>query len=380
MDLVKGTLANPQTLAQYTYMLNDPLYWVDLNGLDPRKPSHEADGGGCSDFYIGRYLVRIRAQALVNPVVVRDEYIQTLEESSLPMTPKDVLITGVTLGMKFALSDGPQPGAMDIAGGAINPEKQDRYMISNEQKIKSFRASLSADGSMILNIATKVSLLKTQGAEVTKISDYRVVKHPSYGAFSLDSKKIAYKNTAGIVAAHDIKAEQLLLKHKAVEDEGYGLHFIQQDRRILSSTWDCDIYMIDIDSGGLYKTKIGEGEYIGGALISGLEENEFFILCTLKAKGYARIEYSHLYKLMVKENEFDFFRISTFPVCNTLTPVRMQNRLLFSSDSNVCNKIYSYDMLSDTFDEFIDIREMYMSGGGEKKRKITSSIVYFGIY
>jgi len=137
-------------------------------------------------------------------------------------------------------------------------------------KIKSFASSLASDGSLILNIAGKVSLLKVEGTNIEKINEFAVLKNPSRAAFSLDMKMIAYKSTTGKIAIHDIETGGLILKHNAVKREGCGLHFVLQNQKILSSTWDCDIFLLDITSGDVTKSRIGDGEYHGAPILPGM--------------------------------------------------------------------------------------------------------------
>ena len=233
-------------------------------------------------------------------------------------------------------------------------------MVYNVCKVKSYTATVATDECTILNMAGKASLLKIEGADVKKIKEFDVLKNPSYGAIASDMKVLAYKNTSGKIAVHDTETGELILKHSAVKCEGWRLYFIQQNKRILSSTWDSDIYMIDISKGEIIKkSRIGEGEFFGASILPGKTEDDYFVYCTQRNDHWnTRIVSSTIFKLSVNVNGFDYEPICNIPVCNTSTPAKFHNSLLFSSDSNTHSKLYMFDTVSDTLHEYMDIQQV----------------------
>jgi len=241
----------------------------------------------------------------------------------------------------------------------------------NVIKIKSYVATLSRDCSMLLNTAGKVSLLKLNSGNVEKLYEFAVLKNPSYGAFSSDNKLLAYKSTIGKIAVHDTETGSLILKHNAVKAEGNELYFVQKNKKILSSTWKCDVFTIDIQSGELLKSRIGEGELFGASIIPGLSEDDYFAYCINRN---ARSSSSQLYKITISANGLEVQLAYNLPDHGVLTalvrPVKLQNVILFSSRSNKCNKLYSFDLISGTWDELIDIQEIYISSRSDSEDEL----------
>jgi len=235
-----------------------------------------------------------------------------------------------------------------------------------EKKIKSYGTSLSSDGSMILNIAASVSLLKAEGSKIVEVFAFHKMKNPSVGVIASDLSTLAYKNTSGRVAIHDCKTGKLLLEHEAINHEGCGIHYIFQNHRILSSTWNCDIYMINIINGDIITSKLGNGECRGGKILPGMTDSEFFVHYSQPEEHRSlRNLYSTIAKLIVKGNGFDILPTQIkMPVCNTLTPTRVQNSLLFSSRLDADSKLYSYDLVRNTFDEIFSVRDVISSAEG----------------
>lgn len=75
------------------------------------------------------------------------------------------------------------------------------------------------------------------------------LKNPSYVAVSSDERLIAYKNTSGHIAVHDLKTGELLVKSRCTSVEGNSLFFIRDDKQILSSDWDGNVFTLDVASG-----------------------------------------------------------------------------------------------------------------------------------
>ena len=227
------------------------------------------------------------------------------------------------------------------------------YSLNNYYlRLGSYTTSCTADKSLILNIGRKVSLLKTTEAAPEIISTFSALGNPSYGAISSSKKLVAYKNTSGRIAIHDAETGELILKHNAVKCEGYGLYFIHQDRRILTSTWDCDIFTLDISTGDIDKTKIGAGEYHGANILPGIKEDDFFVMCKLKGKTSSTI-----FKLTVNEDIIDFHRLLDLPDCDINIYAKIGSNYMFPSNDG--RKLYTFNAVNNTFYEYVDLQQVY---------------------
>jgi len=248
-------------------------------------------------------------------------------------------------------------------------------MLEKALKQKSNRSLISSDGSMILNLAGKVSLLKVMELEISKIYEFSELKNPSYGTFSSDLSMIAYKNTAGKIAVHDVKSGDLKFKHNAVKYEGNMLYFVNNNKKILSSTWACEIFTIDISNGDTTKLIIGDGEYFDAPIIPGLLNNEFFVCCSERHiyGGNLHVYKSKLYKLYLTESDMHYEPICELPQCDGISPVKLQNSLFFSSRKNASSSssvIYIYDMEKNVYNEYLDIHKIYSLISGEESRDV----------
>jgi len=232
-------------------------------------------------------------------------------------------------------------------------------------KLKSYNAFGSVDKSLILNIAGKVSLLKVAETDIAIIRELSVLKNPSSGVISPDLKTLAYKSTSGKIAVHDAETGELIIKHDAIKNEGCGLYFVHQNRKILSSTWACDVFLVDIHSGNMTKLQIGDGEYHGAAILPGLTEDEFYIYCINRNARRCSDEASTVFKLLVNTDSFECHPVCNLPECGILTPAKLQNALFFSSRSNINCLLYKFDLFSNTYSEYIDIQKVYNSSGAE---------------
>lgn len=244
-------------------------------------------------------------------------------------------------------------------------------MSINVLRAKSYNAVITKDESMILNIAGNASLWQVDGDELTKVGDFNTLKHSSFGAIAASKKVVALKNTSGKIAVHETKAGELLLKHNAVMCEGYGLFVVNDSKQILSSTWDCDVFMIDISSGKVVKEKVCNSEYHGAPILPGRTDNEFFIYCQKRNTQRNSLSPSAILKLTVSEESFCYEPISDMLNCCTSTPIKYQDSLLFSSDPSLSfSKLYLFSMANFEYREYIDVQQAYATTHGEKNNEL----------
>jgi len=230
-------------------------------------------------------------------------------------------------------------------------------MVNKTLAMNSYASSLSQDSTMILNISKKATLLRVGETGIKRLCTYNSLKLPSTGAISSDLSAVAYKNANGQVAINNATTGQLILKHNAVMNEGCGVFFTHDNKSILSSTWACDVFIIDILSGEIDVQRIGNGEYRGATILLGGTPEEFFVYCKQMTKEVS----SRLYRLTLLENKVVLKPDCDMPRCSILTPMSNRKTLLFSSDSNSVSKIYRYDIEGGSCHEYMDIQLIYSS-------------------
>lgn len=113
---------------------------------------------------------------------------------------------------------------------------------------KSYNLILSKNERLLFNVGGNVSIIDISGEDGVRLGRLEKLKNPSSVAISLDQKLIAYNNTSGHIAVHNIESGELLLKSECISKEGYDLFFINNDKQIISSTWEGEIFILDIES------------------------------------------------------------------------------------------------------------------------------------
>ncbi|MDR1565158.1 MAG: hypothetical protein LBS74_09395, partial [Oscillospiraceae bacterium] len=104
-----------------------------------------------------------------------------------------------------------------------------------------------------------VYLYELENDKFKLLHKFKTLKHPAHIAFSSDDNLIAIKNTSGNTVVHKLDNGELLIRHKTSKREGGNLYFIENDRKLISSDWDGNIFTVDIYSGEYNYIKIENG-------------------------------------------------------------------------------------------------------------------------
>lgn len=113
----------------------------------------------------------------------------------------------------------------------------------------SYSILVSPNETVLVNIGKKVTLFSISNKNLNKRRQFYALKHASRAALSSDGKMLAYINTSGHIAVHNIDTGELLVKSKCLNIEGYSLYFINDDKQIISSAWNGNVFVLDIKSG-----------------------------------------------------------------------------------------------------------------------------------
>ena len=107
---------------------------------------------------------------------------------------------------------------------------------------------VSSDEKFIFNVGGTVSIFDISGQTFKEFARFNTLKNPSHIAVSTDHELIAYTNTSGHIAVHEITSKALVNKSKGISKEGYNLYFINENKQILSMDWGGNIFIFDINT------------------------------------------------------------------------------------------------------------------------------------
>lgn len=114
---------------------------------------------------------------------------------------------------------------------------------------RGYETLLSADEKTLYLVGSAVSVWDISGEKAVELKRFNDLKNPDNIAVSTDGRLIAYSNTLGHIAVHDLESGELLVKSKCTSREGNGLYFIRDNRLILSSDWDGNVFTLNIETG-----------------------------------------------------------------------------------------------------------------------------------
>ena len=156
---------------------------------------------------------------------------------------------------------------------------------------RGYETLLSADEKILFLVAGSIFVFDISGEKAVELKRFNDLKNPDNIAVSTDGRLIAYSNTLGHIAVHDLESGELLVKSKCTSREGDGLFFISNDKQILSSDWDGNVFILDIEGGGFSIIR----NLSHFPLISLIDENKFI------ATDYLSGEYG-MFRLSIGED------------------------------------------------------------------------------
>ena len=119
-----------------------------------------------------------------------------------------------------------------------------------EIKKKSYQIFSFNNKNYIVNVGNTVTCWNVSSLKMKPkmLWEFSKLKYPSYVAISPDESLVAYQNTSGHFAVHNLKTGELLLKHPGLQIEGYEIYFINENKKILSCTQNGKFYTLDLES------------------------------------------------------------------------------------------------------------------------------------
>lgn len=145
-------------------------------------------------------------------------------------------------------------------------------------KCKGWKTLVSKDENKLFITNGGASILTLNKTNLVEIASFQRLKNTTGISLSPDEKLLAYQNTSRHIAVHEIANGRLLLKTNALSDEGCGLFFLPNGKRIISSTWGRKIFIVDIAKGGITDKLIAPGKDGGTGLVSIENSNEYLFV------------------------------------------------------------------------------------------------------
>ena len=144
---------------------------------------------------------------------------------------------------------------------------------------KGYKTIVSQNENRLFITNEGASILELQDNNLVEVARFCELKDTTEVAVTTDEKVLAYKNTKGHIAIHDIMSGAILKKSKAFSEEGYGLFFLPDGKRLISSSWNRKIFILDIVTGDISDilTLPGAEENLIGLFPKGLK-GEYIIL------------------------------------------------------------------------------------------------------
>lgn len=88
-----------------------------------------------------------------------------------------------------------------------------------------YNIALSDDEKLLFIVSSTVCIYDISGEKAIELKCFNNLKNPSDIALSSNEKLVAYSNTSGYIAVHNVDNGKLLLKSKCLSKEGYDLFF-----------------------------------------------------------------------------------------------------------------------------------------------------------
>jgi len=228
----------------------------------------------------------------------------------------------------------------------------------------SYNILISPDETILVNNNNKVSLFAITKNGFNELKQFNVFKNPSRAALSSDGKMLAYSNTSGHIAVHDIETGNLLVKSKCLSKEGYNLHFVNNDTQIISSEWSGDVFILDIESGKT--TMLNSFPLHNSTNLMPIAKNHFIVIGSILAGG------TLAYNFQIDNNEATFTELfSSYPHrLESSSFICSENEVFFyggntnNSSSTWLNKdiaensLFSYSFSTKKFCSIIDIQQL----------------------
>ena len=156
----------------------------------------------------------------------------------------------------------------------------------------SSRVLISADEKLLFNVGGTVSIFDISGEKAVKLKRLNKLRNSSHIAISFDEKLVAYKNTSGHIAVHEIETGELLLKSKCLAEAGEDLFFINKNKQILSSEWGGKVFILDIETGD---TNVISKFPVSSVNLFSISDDKFIL------SGSCQNKYTRIFELSLTE-------------------------------------------------------------------------------
>ncbi|QNO13513.1 hypothetical protein HYG86_01385 [Alkalicella caledoniensis] len=206
-----------------------------------------------------------------------------------------------------------------------------------KSNLPSYNKLLSPDETVLVNIGKYVSLYAIDDSGLNELKRFNTLRNPSRAALSSDGKMLAYSNTSGHIAVHDIETGNLLVKSKCLSKEGYSLYFINNDSQLISSDWFGNIFVLDIKSAKI--TLLNSFPFHNATNLVPISNNSFMVLGSISTGETVA------YDFLIQKDTGTFEKLfSSYPY-----------RLETTSFACFKNEVYFYgDNINNSSDKWLD--------------------------
>lgn len=229
----------------------------------------------------------------------------------------------------------------------------------------SYEIHISPSKKLLINIGGCVNIFEMDGDEFKEFRCFNQLKNLDYSAISNNEKLIAYKNTSGHIVVQEIETEEILIKNKKIPIEGGRLYFIDNDKAIISSNWNGEVFTIDMLTGNaeiVFDLPISTMDMLP------IEEGKFI------AFGSQNIDeklHSEVFILSIKDKKI--VNRYSFPKFSLEEPQAFlrDNEVYFYSEINHENKklVVALNVLNGKLETFLDASEVIL-GENEQENPV----------
>lgn len=228
----------------------------------------------------------------------------------------------------------------------------------------SYNILISPDETILVNIGKTVSLFAIVDKGLKELKRFNIFGHPSRAALSSDGKMIAYSDTSGHIAVHNIETGNLLVKSKCLSKEGYDLYFINNDTQIISSEWSGSVFVLDIGSSKI--TVLNSFPFHNATNLLPVAKNRFILMGSILTGGTLAYDFSIEKDAAIYTKLFSSYpyrlESSSF-ACSENEVFFYGNNINNSSDAWIKediaeNSLFSYNFSTKEFRSIIEIRQL----------------------
>lgn len=216
--------------------------------------------------------------------------------------------------------------------------------MKNESVIWQFKTSYdikkSSDHNFFANIDNKVNVWDAQKKK--RICSFNDIKHPSSIAFSYNSKYLAAKNTSGRICLYNLDEMNNVMTVQPSSIEGTNILFTPDDKFILTTDWDGNIFLVDYTTHKIKLLKKYENCMVEMIDYDHLS-NRFTFLISQKRKDKYKSDVFDDYNILLEcPYPFDEYNMKERKIDCTIWKIKFNNFLNSYIAINK-DKLISYD-------------------------------------